>query len=60
MYLHSLETSLFRGTRIMINKGMVNKGKYWIFEKNKGISVSNFEEHKGRIKGIKYWISLKS
>ena len=20
-------------TRIMINKGMVNKGKYWIFEK---------------------------
>ena len=24
----------------MINKGMVNKGKYWIFEKNKGISVS--------------------
>ena len=46
-------------TRIMINKGMVNKGKYWIFEKNKGISVSNFEEHKGRIKGIKYWISLE-
>ena len=42
----------------MINKGMVNKGKYWIFEKNKGISVSNFEEPKGRNKGIQYWISL--
>ena len=40
----------------MINKGMVNKGKYWIFEKNKGISVSNFEEPKGRNKGIQYWI----
>lgn len=27
-------------TRIMINKGMVNKGKYWILEKNKGLPVS--------------------
>ena len=35
----------------MINKGMVNKGKYWIFEKNKGISVSNFKEPKGKNKG---------
>ena len=34
----------------MNNKGMVNKGKYWIFEKNKGISVSNFKEPKVRNK----------
>ena len=45
-------------TRIMINKGMFNKGKYWIFGKNKGVSVSNFEEPKGRNKGIQYWISF--
>ena len=45
-------------TRIMINKGMVNKGKYWIFETNKGTSVSNFGEPKGRNKGIQYWISF--
>ena len=31
----------------MINKGMVNKGKYWIFEKNKGVPVSYFGELKG-------------
>ena len=59
MFLSAIISRLYI-TRIMINKGMVNKGKYWIFEKNKGISVSNFEELKGRIKGIKYWISLKS
>ena len=41
----------------MINKGMFNKGKYWIFGKNKGVSVSNFEEPKGRNKSIQYWIS---
>ena len=29
-------------TRIMINKGMANKGKYWIFEKNMGAPVSYF------------------
>ena len=46
------------GTRIMINKGMVNKGKYWIYGKNKGIPVYNFEEPKGRNKGIQYWISF--
>ena len=43
----------------MINKGMVNKGKYWIFEKNKGISVSNFKEPKGMNKGIQYWIFIQ-
>ena len=32
-----------RGTRIMINKGMFNKGKYWIYGKNKGVSVSNLK-----------------
>ena len=42
----------------MINKGMVNKGKYWIYGKNKGIPVYNFEEPKGRNKAIKYWISF--
>ena len=47
-----------RVTRIMINKGMVNKGKYWIYRKNKGIPVYNFEEPKGRNKGIQYWISF--
>ena len=26
-------------------------------EKNKGVSVSNFEEPKGRNKSIQYWIS---
>ena len=30
-------------TRIMINKGMFNKGKYWIFGINKGVLVSNLE-----------------
>ena len=24
----------------MINKGMANKGKYWILEKNKGTQIS--------------------
>ena len=38
-------------TRIMINKGMVNKGKYWIFEKNKGAPVSYFKDLKGTYKG---------
>ena len=37
---------------------MVNKGKYWIYRKNKGIAVYNFEELKGRNKGIQYWISF--
>ena len=50
--------NLFNSTRIMIYKGMVYKNKYWIFEKNKGVSVSNFEETKGRNKGIQYWISF--
>ena len=43
----------------MVNKGMVNKGKYWIYGKNNGIPVYNFEEPKGRNKGIQYsahWI----
>ena len=43
----------------MINKGMVNKGKYWIFEKNKDIPVSYFGEPKGTHKGIQYSISFK-
>ena len=34
----------FTDTRIMINKGMVNKGKYCFYRKNKGIPVYNFEE----------------
>ena len=34
-------------TRIMINKGMVNKGKYWILEKNKGVPVSFWKILKG-------------
>ena len=34
-------------TRIMINKGMVNKGKYWILEKNKGLPVSFWKILKG-------------
>ena len=55
---HSLGTNFFGTTRIMINKGMVNKGKYWIFERNKDVSVSNFGEPKGRNKGIQYWISF--
>ena len=29
-------------TRIMVYKGMVYMGKYWISEKNKGIPVSIF------------------
>ena len=32
----------FCNTRIMVYKGMVYKGKYWISEKNKGIPVSFF------------------
>ena len=31
----------------MINKGMVNKGKYWILEKNKGVPVSFWKIVKG-------------
>ena len=37
-------------TRIMINKGMVNKGKYWILEKNKGLPVSFWKILKGFFK----------
>ena len=33
-----------RVTSIMINKGVVNSSKYWIFEQNKGIPVSYFRE----------------
>ena len=55
-YAISFKDSFY--TRIMINKGMVNKGKYWIYGKNKGVSVSNFEEPKGRHKSIQYWISF--
>ena len=43
----------------MINKGMTIKGKYWIFEKNKGAPVSYFEDLKGTYKGIQYSISFK-
>ena len=32
-------------TRIMVYKGMVYKGKYWIFEKNKGVPVSYYLEN---------------
>ena len=41
----------------MINKGMANKGKYWIFEKNKGAPVSYFGDLKGTHKGFQYSIS---
>ena len=44
-------------TRITINKGIVNKGKYWIFEKNKGTPVSYFGDLKGTHKGFQYSIS---
>ena len=37
---------------------MVNKGKYWIYGKNKGIPVYNFEKPKGKNKDIQYWISF--
>ena len=46
----------FSDTRIMINKGMANKGKYWIFEKNKGAPVSYFGDLKGTHKGFQYSI----
>ena len=42
----------------MINKGMVNKGKYWIFEKNKGAPVPYFGDLKGKNKGFQYSISF--
>ena len=45
-------------TRIMINKGMVNKGKYWIFEKNKGAPVSYFGDLKDTHKGFQCSISF--
>ena len=48
----------FSATRIMINKGMVNKGKYWIFEKNKGAPVSYFGDLKGTHKGFQCSISF--
>ena len=38
---------IYANTRIMIYKGMVYKGKYWIFEKNKGIPVSNCQHLQG-------------
>ena len=41
----------------MINKDMVNKGKYWIFKKNKGAPVSYFGDLKGTHKGFQYSIS---
>ena len=44
-------------TRIMINKGMANKGKYWIFEKNKGAPVSYFKDLKGTYRDVQYSIS---
>ena len=34
-------------TRIMVSKGMVSKSKYWISEKNKGMSVSICLHFKG-------------
>ena len=34
-------------TRIMFSKGMVSKSKYWISEKNKGMSVSICLHFKG-------------
>ena len=37
---------------------MVNKGKYWIYGKHKVIPVYNFEEPKGRNKGIQYWLDF--
>ena len=55
---HEVSFCKSANTRIIINKGMVNKGKYWIYGKNKGIPVYNFEEPKGRNKGIQYWISF--
>ena len=36
-----------RITRIMVSKGMVSKSKYWISEKNKGMSVSICLHFKG-------------
>ena len=43
----------------MVNMGMVNKGRYWIFEKNKGAPVSYFKDLKGTYKGIQYSSSFK-
>ena len=71
MRLDLVKRSFTCFTRIMINKGMVNKGKYWILEKNKGLPVSfwkilkgffqieysNFEGYKGIDKGNQYSIS---
>ena len=37
----------FQNTRIMFSKGMVSKSKYWISEKNKGMSVSICLHFKG-------------
>ena len=45
-------------TFIMINKGMINKGKYWIFEKNNGAPVPYFGDIKGTQKGFQYSISF--
>ena len=38
---------ILRTTRIMFSKGMVSKSKYWISEKNKGMSVSICLHFKG-------------
>ena len=49
-------------TRIMIFKGMVFKSKYWFWEKNKGLFLSeylNFGELKGSYKGTQYWFKFK-
>ena len=37
----------FLHTRIMVFKGMVFKSKYWIWEKIKGVSVSDSSISKG-------------
>ena len=39
--------TLISNTRIMVFKGMVFKSKYWIWEKIKGVSVSNSSISKG-------------
>ena len=45
-------------TRIMIHKGMGDKGKYWIIEKNKGAPVPYFGDLQGTHKGFQYSISF--
>ena len=43
----SLDRERYLTTRIMFSKGMVSKSKYWISEKNKGMSVSICLHFKG-------------